>query len=459
MTAIAVLLTTDPALGRCLQEAISQWGMLHLEWLTSIEQTSHLTNNRLAIVFADYARGKEEQLTRALQFARAHPSQPAVVAITEDFQPAQASSLLKQGVADCLTWPLDVPRLAMLTDYLVWRSYQTPPASAPPSKTTPRPAKGELLVRWPNEVAQRIELLAPQDTTVLIVGETGSGRTQAARELHARSPRRNKPLIVVECMSLSPTLLGSEQHGQAMADTQGVEHHLANRLQAAGDGTLLLEDIDVLPLKLQDYLFRAIERRFGETQNSELVPLRARIIATTHRGLELKRRAGKFRDDLFYHLNATKLGLPSLTEHRELIAPAVEQSIEQACSRHGGAAPQVDQLAMRAMVAYGWPSNLRELRNVIERAVALCSDGVILLENLPAVVAKSLSVPRPARRARDGSNLESSRQNAEMLAISQSLAKNGNNRSKTAADLGISRVTLYKKLHKYGFIQLPDGAG
>lgn len=460
MAATAVLISTDPVLGRCLQEAVSHLGMLRLEWLTSLDETPRLPDSRLAILFFHLKSGSEDQLTQLLQFAQSHPAHPAVVAITNDFQPAQASSLLKLGVADCLTWPLDVPRLAMLVDYLVWRSNQSPPAATALVKTTPtRSARAASLVRWSSEVAQRLDQLAAQDSSVLIIGETGSGRTEAARELHLRSPRHDKPLVVVECSSLSPTLLGSEQHGHGMASSQGVEHHLANRLQAVKDGTLLLEDIELLPLKLQENLLRAIERRFSESSTSELIPLQARIIATTHRGLELKRRAGQFRDDLFYHFNAVKLCLPSLTEHRELIAPAVEQCVMQACARSGRAVPQVDQLAMRAMVAYGWPSNFRELRNVVERAVALCSNGLILLDNLPAVVAKSLTVPRPVRKKRDGANLESSRQNAEMLAISQALAKNGNNRSKTAEDLGISRVTLYKKLHKYGFIQLPDGTG
>lgn len=459
MSASAVLIGSDRILGRCLQEAISHLGLLHLQWLPSLNDTTRLHDSHLAILFVHHTSGADEQLAKILRFAQSHPTHPAVVAITEDFQPAQAAALLKQGVIDCLAWPLDIPRLSMLVDYLVWRNNQNNLATTAIIKSRPiRQGSSETLVKWPEDVAERIELLAPQDSTVLIIGETGSGRTQAARLLHARSPRHREPLIVVECASLSPTLLGSEQHGHLMASSSGVEYHLARRLQAAGDGTVLLEDIDLLPLKLQEILLRAIEQRFTETRNSELVPLRARIIATTHRGLELKRRAGQFRDDLFYHLNAVKLSLPCLTEHRELIAPAVEQCVEQASTRSGRSVPEVDQLAMRAMVAYGWPSNLRELRNVVERAVALCSNDFILLDNLPTVVAKSLTVPR-VRRRRDGANLESSRQNAEMLAISQALAKNGNNRSKAAADLGISRVTLYKKLHKYGFIQLPDGAG
>ncbi len=461
MAATAVLISTDPALGECLRKAVTHLGILHLDLHASVDEALSATDDRLAIVFFHYAAGQELQLAKLLQFKQTHPAHPAVVAITDDFHPAQASSLLKQGVADCLTWPLDVPRLAMLTDFLIWRSHCSPtPNTATAKPTSTRPPRVEPLVRWPNDVAQRMELLAAQDSTVLVVGETGTGRTQAARELHTRSPRSDEPLVVVECSSLSPTLLGSEQHGHLMGSSPGVEHHMANRLQAAGAGTLLLEDIDLLPLKLQEYLLGTIEQRFIQFHDSSrLVPLRSRIIATSHRGLESKRRIGQFRNDLFYHLNAVKLNLPSLTEHRELIAPAVEQCIAQACARNGRPLPQVDQLAMRAIVAYGWPSNLRELRNVVERAVALSNNGTILLENLPAVVAKSLSLPRTARKKRVGTNLESSRQNAEMLAISQALAKNGNNRSKTAAELGISRVTLYKKLHKYGFIQLPDGTG
>jgi DNA-binding NtrC family response regulator len=205
--------------------------------------------------------------------------------------------------------------------------------------------------------------------------------------------------------------------------------------------------------KDQTKLLRAVDERvFEPVGSNKVLPLRARIIVATNRSLEDEVAAGRFRRDLYYRVHVVAFSLPPLRERNTLIRPLVEKWVASYAADAGCLVPTVSTEALRAMEAYPWPGNMRELRNVVERAVALSSGRQIELANLPTAFSTLGNDRETSPVEQANSKWLQSKVEAEVNAIVASLARNDNNRARTARDLGISRVTLYKKLHKYGLI-------
>jgi DNA-binding NtrC family response regulator len=264
----------------------------------------------------------------------------------------------------------------------------------------------------------------------------------------------------VECGSLSPTLIESEMFGHVKGAFTGADRERLGKFAAAGRGTLLLDEINSLPLPLQSKLLRAVEDRVFEPVGSNKgQPLHARIIAVSNAQLEQEINAGRFRADLYFRLNVVGFYMPPLRSRRSSITPLCQKFVGEfaACNR-----PDVTGITREALIAlqeYDWPGNVRELRNVVERAVALCPGPMIQLSDLPEAIRSPIEgsdrlhamMPQeevPGNFAR--MTLAESKEVAEIQRIKEALAKHKNNRLRTADELGISRMGLYKKLHKYG---------
>jgi DNA-binding NtrC family response regulator len=315
----------------------------------------------------------------------------------------------------------------------------------------------------------QVRRAAPLDLTVLLTGETGSGKTRLARLIHDLSPRRSEPFVVFDCSALAPNLAESELFGHARGAFTGAARDRAGKLAAAGAGTLLLDEINSLPVTLQGKLLRAVEERVFEPVGTErLLPVRARVIAAANLPLEAEVEAGRFRADLYHRLNVIAFRVPALRERRGCIVPLAEAFFREIAARNGradlvGFSPGAAEL----LVAYSWPGNIRELRNAVERAVALCAASLIDVGDLPdsirrftpACASKRETLP-PLPQWKDGLEVERMREalppltqwrdGLEAQRIREALRKHNEERSKAARELGISRVTLYRKLHKYG---------
>jgi DNA-binding NtrC family response regulator len=292
--------------------------------------------------------------------------------------------------------------------------------------------------------------VAPLDLTVLLTGETGSGKTRLAHLLHDLSPRRGEPLVVVDCSALPPGLAESELFGHARGAFTGADRDRAGKLAAAGAGTLLLDEINSLPLAVQGKLLRAVEERvFEPLGTNRLLPLPARLIAAANVELEAEVEAGRFRADLYHRLNVIAFRVPALRERPGCIVPLAEAFLRASAARHGRAdLAGFSPAAAHRLEAYPWPGNVRELRNAVERAMALCPGGAIDVADLPDPIRRfstgyaGTREPLPSlRQWKDG---------LEVQRIREVLRKHNEERSKAARELGISRVTLYKKLRKYG---------
>jgi two-component system response regulator HydG len=305
------------------------------------------------------------------------------------------------------------------------------------------------------ELREQLLRVIPQDMTLLLAGESGTGKTRLARIIHELSPRRNEPFLVVDCGSLSVTLIESELFGHVRGAFTGADRDRSGKLAAAGRGTLLLDEINALPLSLQVKLLRAVDERvFEPVGANKVLPLRARLMAASNAPLEDEVAAAKFRADLYYRLNVVSFYLPPLRERRTAVASLARTFLAEFAARNRPDLQGFAHETLTALESYDWPGNVRQLRNVVEGAAALCPGPDLLVSDLPEPIR--CRPPGVASWGAVADNAEPSnptlaqtKAQAEVLRITEVLRRNGNNRVRAAAELGISRMGLYKKLHKY----------
>jgi DNA-binding NtrC family response regulator len=353
-------------------------------------------------------------------------------------------SFMRMGAVECLNRPLSISRLALLADMTTARASVAASSRLAPSET------GEIHELCPTAsmqaILREIQLVAGLDTTVLLTGETGTGKTRVSRLIHNLSPRRDKPFLTVNCGALSETLISSELFGHVRGAFTGADQDKPGKFAQAADGTLLLDDVECLSPESQAKFLRAIdERRYEQVGSQVPQKVRARFVVATNKSLEQESQARRFRLDLFYRLSVITFYLPPLRERRDEIQPLAEQFAEEFGTRHKRPVGRLTREALSALESHSWPGNVRELRNVMERAVILSNGAPILATVLPESVRMS-PTPRPQINSAD--ELDEARRGAERDYVAAMLRRHANNRTKVAQDLGISRTALYKKLHK-----------
>jgi DNA-binding NtrC family response regulator len=291
-------------------------------------------------------------------------------------------------------------------------------------------------------VTQLVEKVAPTDATVLVRGESGTGKELVARAIHGNSPRREKPLVTVNCATLSEHLLESELFGHEKGAFTGADRAKPGLFEVAEGGTLFVDEVAEMSPALQAKLLRVLEgghyRRVGDTRERTAD---VRIVAATNKPLEDEQKAGRFREDLFYRLNVVAVTLPPLRDRQEDIPLLVEHFLT---TRRVGAAPmKVDPAALDVLVRYGWPGNVRELANVIERAQILAEGDTITVDDLPDNLVGTMPVTAPPA---DPDSLEG----VERRHVEEVLRKAGGNKVRAAKALGVTRRTLYRLIERYG---------
>ncbi|MGH7475348.1 MAG: sigma-54-dependent transcriptional regulator [Longimicrobiales bacterium] len=299
------------------------------------------------------------------------------------------------------------------------------------------------------EVLKLAETVSPTDSTVLLSGDSGTGKEIVARYIHALSERADGPFISINCAALPESLLESELFGHVKGSFTGAVKDKEGLLQAARGGTFFLDEVGEMSPALQVKLLRALqEREIVPVGATEAVAIEVRIIAATNRELEQEIRRGTFRSDLYYRLNVISLHLPPLRERTDDIPLLAEHFLQRfAAERNGdGAVLGLTDGALQALQRYDWPGNVRELENALERAAILCAGGAIDTADLPARILE----PPPAALVADEPPPNPTLEIIERAYILWVLQAEGGNKARAAEVLGIDPSTLYRKLNRYG---------
>jgi len=293
------------------------------------------------------------------------------------------------------------------------------------------------------ELAERVASAA---TNLLITGESGTGKDQLARYIHERGARREAPYQKIDCASLPPDLVESELFGHERGAFTGATEMKRGRLELAGRGTLVLDEVAALSLGVQAKLLRVLEeRRFEHLGGTEVLRMEARIIALTNSNLERAVAEHRFREDLFFRLNVLAIEVPPLRQRPADIAPLAAHLLQRLGPVHGRPEARLDPEAQTAIAAYAWPGNVRELKNTLERALVFAEHDALGIGDLPD------SIRAAGRPGATPSHLRSLEQ-LEKEAIAATLEATRYKMSRTAQILGISRKTLLEKRKKYGLL-------
>ena len=393
-----------------------------------------------------------------LDYARARYPDIAVIVMTGYADVRSAVALIRRGAADFVEKPL--PALDVLHHALdvALEQRRLRSENARLREALDGRDMGGVIGRSRpmQQLFEIIDTIAPTTSTVLITGETGTGKEVVARAIHQRSARRAQPFVALNCAAIPETLLEAELFGHVRGAFTGAVAQRQGRFEQAHRGTLFLDEVGTMSAALQAKLLRALqEREFERVGESRTTRVDVRVIGATHSDLQQMVRDGLFREDLFYRLNVIPLQLPPLRERREDIPLLVQHFLQR-----GGAETSpplaIAQEAMRALMDYSWPGNVRQLENAIERAVAFGrARGRIERSDLPPDVA---AVPQQAGTFSillpdDGLDLEATVDAIARDLIVRALERTGGHKGQAATLLGLKRTTLVEKLKR---LQLPE---
>ena len=373
------------------------------------------------------------------------PGLPVIV-LTGHGSIDSAVSAMHSGAYDFLTKPLNLEHLSLVVKRALKNrelQIQNKQLQEEIIKTKPF----ESIIGKSAEmqkIFQMIQKVAGSKASVLITGESGVGKELVAHAIHNLSPRRENPLVIVNCSALSESLLESELFGHEKGAFTGAMARKRGRFELANGGTIFLDEIGEINQNIQVKILRVLQdKRFERVGGEETLEVDVRVIAATNKDLEEEIKKGNFREDLFYRLNVVHIHVPPLRERKDDIPLLINTFMQEFAKENGKGIKNIDNHARAALYKYSWPGNIRQLKNCMESAVVMCSSDTITLNDLPPTIksessANSMQIPF-------GVTLDE----AEKIIIQQTLAQNQGNKSKTAEVLGIGRKTLHRKLDEY----------
>jgi two-component system response regulator AtoC len=406
------------------------------------------------VMITDLRLGGEdgmELIERALKL----PKPPICIMMTAYGSVDTAVEAMKRGAYDFVTKPVNIDRLEMLIQRAL-RERDTRKENDTLRAQVSRRTGVESMIGHSAamvEVFDTIKQVAPSRATVLIQGETGTGKELAARAIHNLSPRAGKKFVAVHCKAFSTQLLESELFGHERGAFTGAFERRIGRFEQANGGTLFLDEIGEIDENTQVKLLRALgERTFERVGGNQTLQADVRLVAATNKDLAGLVAEGKFRDDLYFRLNVVQITMPPLRARKEDIPLLVQSFLKESAAENDKPQRELSQEAMASILDYNWPGNVRELRATIEHAVVMCSSPQIGVRDLPATVRGSPpSSDSNPLRDNDGLNLHQT----EQMLIFRALEESGGNRTAAARRLGISRRTLHRRLKELNIIKNP----
>jgi two-component system response regulator AtoC len=452
--ATVLIVDDDAALRKVLGALLAQAQIASVEAASGREALHVLQSRLVDAVLADLRMPEMDGMELVSHVARGWPDVP-VVMLTAHGTVALAVEAMKRGAADFVLKPFDREEvLFVMRKALALGS---------------RPTEGAALASdfvGESEPVRRlrtsIQRCAATSATVLIRGETGTGKEVVARAIHDQSPRRAQPLVKVHCAAVPEALLESELFGYEKGAFTGATSRKPGRVELAAGGTLFLDEIGDIPLSTQVKLLRLLqEREIERVGGVDTIAVDVRFIAATHRPLEKMLMDGEFREDLFYRLNVIPIEVPPLRERPSDIALLARHFTRLFCAAHQLPARELEAGAVERLATAPWPGNVRQLSNLIERLVVLGTGPIVSRTDVDLELAREgarlggsgaapVTSAAPTGATRTGASLGEQRHDLEREAVKEALARANDNRTLAARMLGISRRTLYNKLEELG---------
>jgi DNA-binding NtrC family response regulator len=441
--AVPILVVDDePNERHGLAELLRAWGYEVDSAADGVEALEHLNRSLPQAVLTDIRMPRMDGLQLLERIRQRYGSLPVLV-LTGQGSKEAVIECLRLRASDYIEKPIRGEELKQrLADMLRTRLTEAEPGvEAPLFVGTSAMAQ---------QVRTLVQQVAPTTASVLITGESGTGKEVVARMIHAQSPRRDRTFLAINCSAIPESLMESEIFGHEKGAFTGALERRAGCFELAEGGTLLLDEIGEMPMATQAKLLRVLEdRRLRRLGSKQEIAVNVRVLAATNRPPAEAVAAGQLRGDLYYRLNVFHLHLPPLREHKEDLPALCAALLRQLNQRHGRAVTEIAPEVLRQFAAYRWPGNVRELRNTLERAVILALGKTLepqhLAEDFGVVAETADTGADDSVRVPLGATVDE----AERLLILKTLARENNNKTRTAERLGISLKTLQNKLKEY----------
>ncbi len=455
MASEKVLIVEDEENARTgLAELISAWGYRAETARDGMEGLEKILSWSPQIVISDLKMPRMDGIEMLERIADQQQSM-AVIMLTAQGSIDSAVEAMKLGAYDFLSKPVDPNRLKTIlvnASKLLWEKQEV---AVQRRNLRNAGLLGSLVgtSKIMQEIFVLVEQVAPSTASILITGESGSGKEVVARTLHELSPRKSKPFVAINCAAIPETLIESEIFGHEKGAFTGAVERRAGCFELAEGGTLLLDEIGEMPAGTQAKLLRVLEdrklRRLGSKSEQEFD---VRVLAATNKNPEEAVANGELRQDLYYRLNVFHIQMPALRDHKEDLTPLVDSLLNDLNAKHGRGVAGVSPEVMQIFQQYHWPGNVRELRNTMERAVILCGTGMIERKHLTSNFGHAAPV-RSTSAAPSGNAIHvqvgTTVEDAERQLIMKTLESTNNNKTRAAEVLGISLKTLHNKLKEY----------
>jgi DNA-binding NtrC family response regulator len=436
----------EPSTRLGLTELVSTWGFTTDSAADGEEALQRITTFRPSIVISDLVMPRMGglELLRAL---KEEGTAITTVILTAQGTVETAVEAIKEGAYDYLTKPVDPQRLKILLDKIVERQDTLREVKVLRKQLREHGSFGKMIGNSPQmrKVYQTIEQAAPTQANVLIWGESGTGKELVAQTIHQLSPRGQMPFVPINCAAIPETLLESEIFGHEKGAFTGASDRREGCFELSDRGTLFLDEIAEMTPATQVKLLRVLqERKFRRLGGRQEQTVDVRVIAATNVNPADAVKNGKLREDLYYRLNVFAIELPPLRVRKDDLSLLMQAFLAEFNERNNKSVSAVDSSAMRMLEQYNWPGNVREVRNVIERAVILSNGEFIEPKHLPPLVTDSPDIVKPVIALEPGTTVEE----AERRLILMTLEHTRDNKTRAAEILGISLKTLHNKLNK-----------
>ncbi len=415
------------------------------------EGVAHVRDHHIDLVLTDY---KMPDITGEDVLQEIHGINPMipVVVITAYGSVERAVGIMKKGAFDYVQKPVDLDELLLTIERAREHAMLVSENRLLREQLAERYSFSNIISHSAEleEVLNTAGRVAASTASVLVRGESGTGKELVARAIHQASPRKDKPFVVVNCAAITESLFESELFGHEKGAFTGAERQRIGKFEQASGGTLFIDEVGDIPLAIQVKLLRALQ--FGQIERvggNETLELDVRIVAATNRDLEEMMRSGEFREDLFYRLNVVTITIPPLRERRSDVAPLVQEFTRKYAELNGKEVDGISAEAMDALMRHSFPGNVRELENIIQRAVVMSRGQTITTRDLPpdigATTERGTTAPDSLFAL---GNLNEKLEQLEKILIEQALEATVGNQVKAAELLGISERTLRYKLSK-----------